>query len=108
MFFTPETLSRALSDAGYEVQNIRTTAGSVGMSLLHLFGYERIGRMTATDIIATALATIPMIPVLPFLHEFMFVVARAKGPARVSSLPPPRLLPAAKSSPQAASDPIAV
>jgi SAM-dependent methyltransferase len=105
MFFTPETLGRALSDVGYEVQNVRTTPGSVGMSLLHLFGYERIGRMTATDILATALATIPMIPVLPFLHEFMFVVARAKGPALGAHRPLPRLLPAPPSSPEAASIP---
>ena len=109
MFFTPDTLTRALSDVGYEVVSVRTAPGSVGMSLLHLFGYERIGRMTATDIVATALATIPLIPVLPFLHEFMFVVARTKTvPAtrRISSVPPPRQLLPRASSPEAAADPL--
>jgi SAM-dependent methyltransferase len=87
MFFTPQTLGQMLRSSGYEVVSVEQLHGSIGMSLLHVMGYENIGRMSARDIIATALATIPLIPFLPFLHEFMFVVARA---VEVPALPPVR------------------
>jgi SAM-dependent methyltransferase len=92
MFFTPRTLGQLLCTTGYEVVSVEQVYGSIGMSLLHLVGYENMGRMTARDIIATALATIPLVPFLPFLHEFMFVVARA---VEVPALPAVRHLAAA-------------
>ena len=81
MFFTPQTLGSMLRESGYEVVSVNTLPGSIGMSMLHLLGYERIGRMTALDIILTILVTIPLLPLLPFLRVFMFVVARATPPA---------------------------
>lgn len=80
MFFTPRTLGRMLEETGYQVVRIDRAHGSVAMSLLHFLGYEGIGRMTARDIVLTALATLLLLPFLPFLDEFMFVVARAKEP----------------------------
>jgi SAM-dependent methyltransferase len=77
MFFTPATLGKLLREVGYEVVNVRFITGSVALSLLHVLGYERIGRMTTTDVLAALSATIPFLPFLPFLHEFMFLMARA-------------------------------
>jgi SAM-dependent methyltransferase len=87
MFFTPETIGRMLHANGYEMVSVKQVYGSIGMSLLHVLGYEGMGRLSARDLIATAFATIPMIPFLPFLREFMFVVARA---VEVPALPPVR------------------
>jgi 2-polyprenyl-3-methyl-5-hydroxy-6-metoxy-1,4-benzoquinol methylase len=77
MFFTPDTLGRMLAANGYEMISVEQAPGSIGMSVLHVLGYENMGRMSARDLLATAVATIPLFPFLPFLHEFMFVVARA-------------------------------
>ncbi len=85
MFFTETTLDRMLREAGYEIVSVRPALGSIGMSLLHLFGYERIGRMTSRDLVAAVLATIPLLPFVPFLPEFMFVVARAVSRPRLPS-----------------------
>lgn len=114
VFFTEETLANALGAVGFEVVAVRKAKGSAAMSLLHLLGYERIGRMTARDILFTILATIPLLPFLPFLNEFLFVVARRKeAPNELESVPPPALPahvaersnPAAASSPSATSNP---
>jgi SAM-dependent methyltransferase len=91
MFFTPETLRRLLWECGYEILSVRSAHGSIAMSLLHLLGYENIGRMSTRDIVATALATIPLAPFVPFLHEFMFVVARAVEPSERQSFVPEEL-----------------
>lgn len=77
MFFTPKTLQRMLASSGYEIVSLRTLPGSIAMSLMHVFGYERIGRMTTLDILVSALFTIPLLPFAPFLHEFVYVIARA-------------------------------
>jgi len=85
-FFTPDTLSRMLRSADFEIVSLRTLPGSISMSLLHLLGYERIGRMTTLDIVLSALATIPLLPFVPFLHEFVYVIARAV-PREAPSMP---------------------
>jgi SAM-dependent methyltransferase len=77
MFFTEDTLGRMLKESGFEPLRAWYAPGSIAMSLLHVLGYEGIGSMTTRDILATALATIPLLPALPFLREFMYVVARA-------------------------------
>lgn len=77
MFFTPTTLDRMLRDIGYEILSVRHATGSIGMSVLNVFGYEHIGKLTSQDILATGLATVPLLPLVPFLPEYMFVVARA-------------------------------
>jgi SAM-dependent methyltransferase len=87
MFFTPDTLGRMLAANGYEIVSVEQTHGSIGMSMLHVFGYENIGRMSTRDLIATTFATIPLVPFLPFLREFMFVIARA---VETPALPPVR------------------
>ena len=87
MFFTPATLGRMLAASGFEMVSVHQTHGSIGMSMAHVFGYENMGRMSTQDLIATALATIPLVPLLAFLPEFLFVVARA---VEAPALPPVR------------------
>jgi 2-polyprenyl-3-methyl-5-hydroxy-6-metoxy-1,4-benzoquinol methylase len=77
MFFTQDTLKRMLQEVGYEVLSTRTMVGSIASSLLHAMGYERMGRLTTRDIIMLFFASIPVLPIQPFLPEFMFIVARA-------------------------------
>lgn len=92
-FFTEHTLARMLEQTGFEVLSVRTLPGSIAMSLLHLLGYERIGKMTTVDIVLSIFATIPLLPFAPFLHEFVYVIARARPPelpAVLETLPPER------------------
>ena len=87
MFFTPQTLGQMLRATGYEMVSVEQIYGSIGVSLLHVLGYENMGRLSLRDIIATAFATLPLVPFLAFLPEFMFVVARA---VEAPALPPVR------------------
>jgi hypothetical protein len=67
---------------------VETLNGTIAMSLLNALGYEKMGRLTLRDIFLTALATIPLLPALPFLREFMYVVARAVPLRRAAGVVP--------------------
>jgi SAM-dependent methyltransferase len=88
IFFTPQSIERMLAENGFEIVHLEQFHGTIGLSLLHILGYEKVGRMSLGDILAILLATIPLTPFLRFLPEFMFVVARAVDrPALPAAVP---------------------
>lgn len=80
MFFTPETLTRMLSEVGYEIVGTKKLVGSLAFSLLHVLGVDGMGRLTLRDMLALFLANFLVFPFQPFAPEFLFVVARASAP----------------------------
>jgi hypothetical protein len=50
----------------------------IGVSVLQALGHRRLGRLTFTDRTLSMLAALPLLPMFPFLDEFMFAVARAE------------------------------
>jgi 2-polyprenyl-3-methyl-5-hydroxy-6-metoxy-1,4-benzoquinol methylase len=86
MFFTEESITRMLEESGFEVVKIWKCYGSIGFSLLHALGYEKLGRLTALDMVLSGILTVLLAPLLPFMQEFMYVIARA-APAEPTALP---------------------
>ena len=79
-FYTPETLGRMLDRCGYRLERVETFGApfSIGISILQALGMTRLGRMRAIDTLLVLLAGAPLLPLSPWLREFMLVVARAE------------------------------
>lgn len=78
--FTRETLGAMLERAGFELIHTETfqIPGLIGISVLQALGRRRMGRLTAFDRTLMSFAALPLVPLLPFLDELMFAIARAK------------------------------
>jgi SAM-dependent methyltransferase len=79
VFFDRKTLTRALSQTGFEVVSHRRFGIPfyVGYSVLLGLGVSHIMRHWATLSAVSYALGVPFLPALPWLPEFSFVVARA-------------------------------
>jgi SAM-dependent methyltransferase len=79
-FYTPETLGKMLAQCGYRSIHVRRFGApfSIGISVLQCLGFKNLGRMGPVQALLFALASAPLLPFFPWLHEFMLVVARAE------------------------------
>jgi hypothetical protein len=80
VFFDEATLSRALAEHGLELVSFETFAIPfyVGTSVLFwLGGHDMMAHTFITPFLAGLLGA-PFLPLLPWMHEFAFAVARAK------------------------------
>jgi ubiquinone/menaquinone biosynthesis C-methylase UbiE len=77
--FTRKTLEEMLRRNGYELVHTGTfqIPYVIGLSVLQAFGHRHLGRLSFWDRCLAMLATMPFIPIFPFLDEFRFAVARA-------------------------------
>jgi SAM-dependent methyltransferase len=82
VFYTPETLERILPHYGYRLIHVTRFGApfSFGISVLQALGFKNLGRMRPIDVLLIALAGTPFLPFFPWLHEFIFAVARAESP----------------------------
>jgi ubiquinone/menaquinone biosynthesis C-methylase UbiE len=80
VYFTRTTLSEMLRRCGYQLIHTQTfqIPYMIGVSVLQALGHRRLGRLTFTDRTLSMLAALPLLPMFPFLDEFMFAVARAE------------------------------
>jgi hypothetical protein len=79
-FYTPETLEKMLKRAGYRLVHTKPFGApfSIGISVLQSLGFRKLGRLSPLEALLIALAGAPFLPLFPWLHEFMLVVARAE------------------------------
>jgi 2-polyprenyl-3-methyl-5-hydroxy-6-metoxy-1,4-benzoquinol methylase len=80
MFFSPQTLSKMLEDAGFEVFRVRRYGmlTSMGYSLLQAMGFHYYGSHKLSYLSLSAALGIPFLPFLPLLPDFTMIVARAR------------------------------
>jgi SAM-dependent methyltransferase len=80
VYFTRATLSEMLRRCGYQLIHTQTfqIPYMIGVSVLQALGHRRLGRLSFTDRTLAMLAALPLLPMFPFLDEFMFAVARAE------------------------------
>jgi SAM-dependent methyltransferase len=79
VYFDEDTLRRALREQGFEMISFSTFGIPlyIGLSMLFSMGWHgRMRQLTLTQALATMLGA-PLIPALPWLHEFAFITARA-------------------------------
>ncbi len=79
-FYTPQTLGAMLGKCGYQVIHAGAFGApfSAAISVLQAMGCTQLGRLRAIDMFLLFTVGIPLLPFFPWLHEFMFVIARAE------------------------------
>jgi SAM-dependent methyltransferase len=80
VLFSPTTLAGLLESTGFELVEVRRfgRVGSMGYSLLQLFGWRYAGSNHLLYLVIATLLSLPFAPFMPLLPDFMFVVARRK------------------------------
>lgn len=80
IFYSPETLSKLLERCGFRLVHVQTFGlpFSIGASFALALGNKRLGRMNTLESLFVGLTGGLFIPFFPFMHEFMFAVARAE------------------------------
>jgi len=79
MHFTRATLGEMLRRSGYELVHTATfqIPYVIGFSALQALGHRHLGDMGFWGRTFVMLASMPFIPIVPFLDEFLFAVGRA-------------------------------
>ncbi len=80
VFFPPETLRRALAEAGFDLVRIETFTLPLyaGMSLVQALGLRHWARHKDMYPLLSALLAFPLLPFYALMPEFLFAVAKAK------------------------------
>lgn len=80
VYFDEDTLSAVLRRTGFRLVHTETSKipGLIGISVMQALGARRLGKMGALDVSLSLLAGLPLLPLYPWLDEFMFAVAVAE------------------------------
>jgi 2-polyprenyl-3-methyl-5-hydroxy-6-metoxy-1,4-benzoquinol methylase len=80
VYFNAKTLAELLKRTGFRLIHTETSKipGLIGVSVMQALGARRLGKMSTLDITLSALAGAPLLPLYPWLDEFMFAVAVAE------------------------------
>jgi ubiquinone/menaquinone biosynthesis C-methylase UbiE len=80
VYFDQNTLAAILKRTGFRLVHTETSKipGLIGVSVMQALGARRLGKMGSADVSLSLLAGLPLLPLYPWLDEFMFAVAVAE------------------------------